>query len=581
MRMINLLKKRLPKSKVIGATIFMAIQVMTTLYLPTLTSNIVNNGVAKGNVHYIWMVGIQMMIFSLISVAAAAFNVYFSAKGSQKLGQRLRSDVYRKVINYSHDEMKQIGTSSLVTRTTNDIMQLQNVTLMFLRMMLMAPLMLIGASILAYRRSATLTTIFIVILPLIAVIMALVICFAGPLFFAMQKKTDRVNQVFREGLTGVRVIRAFRQDELEQQRFDEVNKDYTHNAIKVYNITGLMMPLMTLIMSATNVVITYWGSHLIAFQATEVGNMIAFITYAAQILMSFAMLSMVFVMVPRAQASAKRLNQVLNMTTPITDAKDPQSLDKPSALEFDDVAFKYADAQKDALEGVNFKLHAGQTVAIIGGTGSGKSTLINLIPRFYDATQGEVKVNGVDVRNTTLAAIHQAVSFVPQKANLFEGTLRENMQFGDANASDEQIWHALEIAQASDFVKELDGQLDAHVEQGGANFSGGQRQRLAIARALVKQASIYVFDDSFSALDFKTDAKLRAALKADEEIQKHVVVIVGQRVSTIADADLILVLDKGKVVGQGTHQELLATNKVYQSIVNSQIRESKEGEQNA
>ena len=579
--MINLLKKRLPKSKVIGATIFMAIQVMTTLYLPTLTSNIVNNGVAKGNVHYIWMVGIQMMIFSLISVAAAAFNVYFSAKGSQKLGQRLRSDVYRKVINYSHDEMKQIGTSSLVTRTTNDIMQIQNVTLMFLRMMLMAPLMLIGASILAYRRSATLTTIFIVILPLIAVIMALVICFAGPLFFAMQKKTDRVNQVFREGLTGVRVIRAFRQDELEQQRFDEVNKDYTHNAIKVYNITGLMMPLMTLIMSATNVVITYWGSHLIAFQATEVGNMIAFITYAAQILMSFAMLSMVFVMVPRAQASAKRLNQVLNMTTPITDAKDPQSLDKPSALEFDDVAFKYADAQKDALEGVNFKLHAGQTLAIIGGTGSGKSTLINLIPRFYDATQGEVKVNGVDVRNTTLAAIHQAVSFVPQKANLFEGTLRENMQFGDAKATDEQIWHALEIAQASDFVKELDGQLDAHVEQGGANFSGGQRQRLAIARALVKQASVYVFDDSFSALDFKTDAKLRAALKADEEIQKHVVVIVGQRVSTIADADLILVLDKGKVVGQGTHQELLATNKVYQSIVNSQIRESKEGEQNA
>ena len=562
--MISLLKKRLPKSKVIGATIFMAIQVMTTLYLPTLTSNIVNNGVAKGNVHYIWMVGIQMMIFSLISVAAAAFNVYFSAKGSQKLGQRLRSDVYRKVINYSHDEMKQIGTSSLVTRTTNDIMQIQNVTLMFLRMMLMAPLMLIGASILAYRRSATLTTIFIVILPLIAVIMALLIRSAGPLFSAMQKKTDRVNQVFREGLTGVRVIRAFRQDELEQQRFDEVNKDYTHNAIKVYNITGLMMPLMTLIMSATNVVITYWDSHLIAFQATEVGNMIAFITYAAQILMSFAMLSMVFVMVPRAQASAKRLNQVLNMTTPITDAKDPQSLDKPSALEFDNVAFKYADAQKDALEGVNFKLHAGQTLAIIGGTGSGKSTLINMIPRFYDATQGEVKVNGVDVRNTTLQAIHQAVSFVPQKANLFEGTLRENMQFGDANASDEQIWHALEIAQASDFVKELDGQLDAHVEQGGANFSGGQRQRLAIARALVKQASVYVFDDSFSALDFKTDAKLRAALKADEEIQKHIVVIVGQRVSTIADADLILVLDKGKVVGQETHQELLATNKVYQ-----------------
>lgn len=580
--MIKLLKQRLPKSKVIGATIFMAIQVMTTLYLPTLTSNIVNNGVAKGDVHYIWKVGIEMLIFSLISVGAAAFNVYFSAKGSQKLGQRLRSDVYKKVINYSHDEMKQIGTSSLVTRTTNDIMQIQNVTLMFLRMMLMAPLMLIGSSILAYRRSATLTMIFIVVLPLIAIIMAIVIRFAGPLFFAMQKKTDRVNQVFREGLTGVRVIRAFRQDELEQERFDEVNKDYTHNAIKVYNITGMMMPLMTLIMSATNVVITYWGSHLIAFQATEVGNMIAFITYAAQILMSFTMLSMVFVMVPRAQASAKRLNQVLGMTTTIKDAEDPQTLDdKPSSLEFDDVSFKYADAKKDALEGVNFKLHGGQTLAIIGGTGSGKSTLINMIPRFYDATEGSVKVNGVDVHDTTLEDVHEAVSFVPQKANLFAGTLRENMQFGDEKATDEQIWHALDIAQASDFVKELDGQLDAHVEQGGANFSGGQRQRLAIARALVKHASVYVFDDSFSALDFKTDAKLRAALKADEEIQKHVVVIVGQRVSTIADADLIIVLDKGKVVGQGTHKELLANNEVYQSIVNSQIRESKDGEQNA
>lgn len=294
------------------------------------------------------------------------------------------------------------------------------------------------------------------------------------------------------------------------------------------------------------------------------------------------MLSMFFVMVPRAQASAKRLNQVLGLTTTIKDAEDPQVLDdKPSSLEFDDGSFRYVDAKKDALEGVNFKLHGGQTLAIIGGTGSGKSTLINMIPRFYDATEGSVKVNGVNVRDTTLENVHEAVSFVPQKANLFAGTLRENMQFGDANATDEQIWHALDIAQASDFVKELDGQLDAHVEQGGANFSGGQRQRLAIARALVKHVSVYVFDDSFSALDFKTDAKLRAALKADEEIQKHVVVIVGQRVSTIADADLIIVLDKGKFVGQGTHKELLANNEVYQSIVNYQIRESKDGEQNA
>lgn len=580
--MKKILKKRLPIDKVWWAAFFLAIQVVSTLYLPTLTSNIVNNGIAKGDVHYIWITGAQMLVCSLISVGAAICNSYFSAKGSQKLGQNLRSDVYRKVINYSHDEMEQIGTSSLVTRTTNDIMQIQNVALMFMRVMMMAPMMLIGSSILAYKKSPTLTWIFIIVLPVIAIIMAIVIRIAGPLFGAMQQKLDKVNIVFREGLTGVRVIRAFRQDDLEQKRFDDVNKDYTKNAIKVYNVTGMMMPLMTVIMSMTNIAITLWGAHLIAFQTIEVGNMIAFITYASQILMSFVMLSMVFVFVPRAQASARRLNQVLDMQTTIKDPKNPISLDdKESALEFDNVSYRYADAKKDSLEGVDFKMKAGQTLAIIGGTGSGKSTLINLIPRFYDATEGNVKLNGVNVKDAALSDVHQHVSFVPQKANLFTGTLRENMQFGKKDATDEEIWHALDIAQASDFVKELDGQLDAHVEQGGTNFSGGQRQRLAIARALVKKASVYVFDDSFSALDFKTDANLRHALKQDDEIQKHVVVIVGQRVSTVADADLILVLDKGKMIGAGTHQELLQNNSVYKSIVESQIREEKDGAENA
>lgn len=580
--MRKILKKRLPISQVVWSAIFLAIQVIATLYLPTLTSNIVNDGIAKGDIHYIWIAGIQMLGCSLISVAAAIFNSYFSAKGSQKLGQNLRSDVYRKVINYSHDEMEQIGTSSLVTRTTNDIMQIQNVALMFMRMMMMAPMMLILASIMAYRKSPTLTLIFIIVLPIIAIIMAIVIHFAGPLFGAMQRKLDKVNTVFREGLTGVRVIRAFRQDDFEQKRFDEVNKDYTHNAIKVYNITGLMMPLMTVIMSMTNIGITLWGSHLIANQAIEVGNMIAFITYASQILMSFVMMSMVFVFIPRAQASAQRLNEVLDMETEIKDAQNPISLaDKPSALDFDNVDFRYHDAQKDTLEGVNFKMKAGQTLAIIGGTGSGKSTLVNLIPRFYDATEGTVKINGVNVKDTTLHDVHEQVAFVPQKANLFTGTLRENMQYGNQNATDEEIWHALDIAQASDFVKELDGQLDAHVEQGGLNFSGGQRQRLAIARALVKKASVYVFDDSFSALDFKTDANLRHALKQDAEMQKHVVVIVGQRVSTVADADLIIVLDKGEMVGAGTHQELMQDCDVYKAIVDSQIREEKDGAANA
>ena len=580
--MTKIVKNRIPLNQVIWAVIFMAIQVITSLYLPTLTSNIVNNGIALGDIHYIWVVGGQMLGCSLISMIAAGVNVYFSAKSSQKLGQNLRSDVYRKVINYSHDEMEQIGTSSLVTRTTNDIIQVQNVILMFLRMMLMAPFMLIGASFLAYRKSPTLTLIFVVVLPVIAIIMGIVIYFANPLFRAMQKKLDKVNLVFREGLTGVRVIRAFRRDDFEQERFDKVNKDYMKNAIKVYNITSLMLPLMTLIMSMTNVVITYWGSHLIAFQTIEVGNMIAFITYASQILMSFMMLSMVFVFVPRAQASAKRLNEVLDAQTTITDPQNPVSLsDKESSLEFDHVDFHYADSKKNSLEGVNFKMHAGQTVAVIGGTGSGKSTLVNLIPRFYDATKGSVKINDVNVKQATLHDVREHVAFVPQKANLFTGTLRENMQYGNENATDEQIWHALKIAQADDFVKDLDGQLDAHVEQGGSNFSGGQRQRLAIARALVKKASVYVFDDSFSALDFKTDANLRMALKNDEEIQKHVVVIVGQRVSTVADADLIIVLDKGKMVGCGTHKELMQTNAVYQSIVKSQIRDDKAGEENA
>ncbi len=579
--MIKLIKQRIPLWSVITAVIFMAVQVMSSLYLPTLTSNIVNNGIAKGNIPYIEHVGIMMIICSLISIAAAAVNVYASAKGSQKLGQNLRSAVYRKVINYSNDEMEQIGTSSLVTRTTNDIMQIQNVALMFLRVMLMAPLMLIGASILAYQKSHILTLVFAFVLPIIAIVVGTVLYFARPLFSAMQKKIDRVNLIFREGMTGVRVIRAFRQDEYEQKRFDVANRDYMQNAKKVYSVTAFVLPLMTLIMSMTNVFITFWGSHLIAYQVTEVGNMIAFITYAAQILMSFMMLAMVFVLIPRAQASALRLNEVLDKHSNLVVAKQPISLlNRPSSLTFDHVDFHYMDSKLLTLQDINFDVHAGQTLAIIGSTGSGKSTLVDLIPRFYDASAGQVEINGVNVKDADLNEVHRQVAFIPQKANLFTGTLRENMQYGNAQATDEEIWHALQIAQAADFVNELPDKLNAHVDHGGANFSGGQRQRLAIARALVKKASIYVFDDSFSALDFKTDAKLRQALREDNEIQQHVVVIVGQRVSTVADADLILVLDHGKVVGHGTHDQLLADNEVYQEIVASQIK-PEEGNANA
>ncbi|UTC08971.1 multidrug ABC transporter ATP-binding protein [Latilactobacillus curvatus] len=575
--MLKLAKKRMSGWAVFGAVLFMTIQVVSNLYLPNLTSDIVNDGIAKGNIDYIWQAGFKMLGFSLISIIAAVCNVYLAARTSQGLGQKLRSDIYRKVINFSHDEMDQVGTSSLITRTTNDVVQIQNVAMMFLRMMIMAPIMLIGASFLAYQKDAQLTSIFLVVLPIMALFIGGVMYFAVPLFKAMQKKTDRINLVFREGLTGVRVIRAFRRDKFEQERFDEANTDYTQNAKKVYSIMSVMFPAMTLIMSGTNIAITWMGGHLIANQAMQVGNLLAFMTYAMQILMSFMMLSMVFVFIPRAQASAVRINEVLDLHTPIEDPATPKTFgDQPASLAFNQVNFRYQNAEHLALENVDFQMTAGQTVAVIGGTGSGKTTLVNLIPRFYDVETGEVTVKGLNVKDVTLHDIHQQVALVPQKANLFTGTIRENMQYGNPNATDDEIWHALEIAQSKDFVSELEGGLDSHVEQGGGNFSGGQRQRLAIARALVKKAAVYVFDDSFSALDFKTDALLRKALKEDAEIQKSVVVIVGQRVSTVADADTILVLDEGQLVGKGSHAELKANNATYQEIINSQIREGDE-----
>ena len=575
--MLKVAKGRMSIWAVFGSVFFMIVQVISSLYLPNLTSDIVNNGVATGDINYIWRVGAKMAAFALLSVIASVANVYLAARVSQRLGSNLRKDIFRKVINYSHDEMDKVGTSSLITRTTNDVVQIQNVVMMFLRMMIMAPIMLIGASFLAYQKNHTLTMIFLIVIPIMIVVMAAVMIFAVPLFKAMQQKTDNINLVFREGLTGVRVIRAFRQDQFEQDRFDGVNKDYTNNAVKVFSIMAVMVPLMTLIMSGTNIGITWWGGHLIAQQAMDTGNMIAFMTYAMQILMSFMMLGMIFVFVPRAQASAVRINAVLDQTTTIVDTDKPETLDGTTPdLQFDNVVFRYQQAENPALRDLDFHVHAGQTLAVIGGTGSGKTSLINLIPRFYDAESGHVRVNGKDVRDVDLDNLRAHVAMVPQKAILFAGTVRDNMRYGNDNATDEQIWHALDIAQSRDFIEENPEGLDYMVEQGGSNFSGGQRQRLAIARALVKDASVYVFDDSFSALDFKTDANLRAALKADEKISQRVVVIVGQRVSTVADADQIVVLDDGKMVGLGTHTELKKNNETYREIVESQIREGDE-----
>ena len=572
--MLKIAKGRISYPAVIGAVLFMIVQVIATLNLPSLTSNIVNNGVATGDISYIWKIGFEMIGFSLLSVVAAFGNVFLAARSSQQLGKNLRSDIYKKVINFSNDEFDKVETSSLITRTTNDVVQIQNVAMMALRMMIMAPIMLVGASFLAYTKSHELTWIFVISIPVLLIFIGLIMGFAIPLFRAMQTKTDRINLVFREGLTGVRVIRAFRQDKFEQDRFEDANQDYTHNAIKVNTIVALAYPVMTLIMSGTNVAIVWFGGQLISSQTMQIGNMIAFMTYAMQVLMSFMMLAMVFAFIPRAAASASRIQEVLNIEPKITDPEKATALPAATehSLEFDHVNYRYQSAEQLALEDIDFRAHSGQTVAIIGGTGSGKTTLVNLIPRFYDIESGAVKLDGTDVRQLKLAELHQAVSFVPQTATLFTGTIRENMQFGNEHATDDEIWHALEIARSTDFVKE-EGGLDAHVEQGGGNFSGGQRQRLAIARALVKHASAYVFDDSFSALDFKTDAQLRAELRQDKQIQQSVVVIVAQRIATVADADLILVLDNGKLVGKGTHAELKANNEVYQEIMKSQLRE--------
>lgn len=558
------------------AVLFLLLQVSADLYLPTITSDLIDKGIAQNDQSYIWSQGGKMLIVALIGLLAAGGNVYFASTQAMRVGQKLRTQMYSKIINFSSREFTDFGDSSLITRTTNDIVQIQNVLVTMLRMMLQAPIMLIAAGVLAYNREAKLTTVFLVSLPLLAVSVLIIMYFVVPLFKSIQKKTDRINLVFREGLTGVRVIRAFNQDQFEQDRFDVANKDYTATSTKAQTIVSFMFPIMTLILSGTNIGIIWLGGHLIGDMSMQVGNLVAFMTYSTQILMSFMMLSMVFVMVPRAQASGQRINEVLDRESSVKDAQgtDLKSFDQsqPASLEFDHVDFTYRGAENMALQDVNFKATAGQTVAIIGGIGSGKSTMVNLIPRLFNVDHGEIKVNGQNNASVSQNQLHEAISITQQKAVLFKGTIRSNMQYGKSDASDDEIWHALDIAQSKDFIEE-NGGLDAIVEQNGDNFSGGQRQRLAIARTIIKPASIYVFDDSFSALDFKTDAELRMALKQDENVANAVSVIVAQRVSTVADADLILVMDNGKVVGQGKHQELKANNETYRQIVESQIRE--------
>ncbi|MFT8949654.1 MAG: ABC transporter ATP-binding protein [Liquorilactobacillus hordei] len=571
--MYKIVRTRLEKWPVLAAAFFMIIQVFCNLTLPTLTSDMINKGVAAGNTNYIWQVGAKMLGITLIGILAAAGNVFFASTQAQKLGTKLRNALFEKVLKFGSHEVDKFGASSLTTRTTNDVLQIQNVTVMILRMMLQAPAMLIGGIIMAYLSEKKLTIVFLVSLPLLAIAIGIVMSLAGPLFSSLQKKIDRINLVFREGLTGVRVVRAFRQDNFEQTRFEDANKSYTNTAIKAFSLVSLMFPVMTLILNGTNIGIIWIGANLIAKQSMEVGNLVSFMTYAAMILFSFMMLSMVFVFIPRAQAAAVRIQEVLDTEYSIKEDPQPTVLNNSEiSLEFKNVNFRYAHAERRALESINLNLHSGQTLAIIGGTGAGKSTLINLIPRLYDIESGKIRLNGIDISKLLQSQLHEQVSFVQQKAFLFKGTIRSNLQVGKPDATEKEMWHALEVAQATEFVKELDNGLDSVVEHNGANFSGGQRQRLAIARALIKPAAIYIFDDSFSALDFKTDAKLRKALADDNKISHSIVIIVAQRIATVTTANQIIVLDGGKDVGHGTHNELKKSNPTYQEIIKSQLK---------
>lgn len=573
--MWKLLKSRFTWWAVLVGTVFLMVQIAGDLLLPNITSDIINNGIAKNNIGYIWNSGLKMLLVSLVGLIGAGVNVFFAATQAQKVGNKLRSDLFRKISFMSNYEFEKFGEASLITRTTNDVIQIQNVIVMILRMMLMSPIMLVGAGFMAYQKQSELTAVFLVALPLLAVFVGIIMFFAVPLFKGLQKKIDRINLVFREGLTGVRVIRAFNQDQFEQDRFADANHDYMKTGIKVFTIVSFMIPVMTLLMSGTNIGIVWYGAHLIANQTMQVGNLVAFMTYATQILMSFMMLSMVFVSIPRASASAARINEVLNSENSVKDQANVENMieDSTATLAYNNVKFRYPGAERLSIVNANFEAKAGDTVAVIGGTGSGKTTLISLLPRLFDPESGSIELNGVDIKKLSQFNLHEQVAFAQQKAVLFKGTIRENMRYGNENATDEEIWHALEVAQSTEFIKRDGDGLDTFVEQNVDNFSGGQKQRLSIARTLVKKAKVYVFDDSFSALDFKTDANLRKALREDPEIQKSIVIIVAQRIATVADADLILVLENGKVVGQGTHAELKQTNKTYREIIESQIKE--------
>ena len=570
--MTRLLRERLLPywRQIVVVLVLLLVQAIANLYLPTLNADIINNGVVTGDTGYILRTGAVMLAVTLVFVLAAIVGVYYGARVAMAFGRDVRGALFRRVESFSQAEVNRFGTPSLITRTTNDVQQVQMVVLMMLTVVVSAPMMMIGGIIMALRLNVPLSAVILVSIPVMLGFIGLVIRSALPLFKSMQVKIDRVNQVTREVLSGVRVIRAFDRIRHEEERFEAANQDLTWTTLKVNRLFALMIPALTLVLNLSMVAIMWFGGIQIADHGMPIGDLTAFLTYIVQILLAVLMATIMFVMVPRAAASAERIQAVLDTVPTIVDPPVPAA-DVPARgrVEFRDVEFRYPGAEEPVLSGITFTAEPGETVAIVGSTGCGKSTLISLIPRFYDVTAGSVLVDGVDVREFALQDLWRRIGLVPQKAFLFSGTVASNLRHGDEQAADDDLWRLLETAQGAEFVAEMPEKLEAPVAQGGASVSGGQRQRLAIARALAKRAPINIFDDSFSALDFTTDARLRAALK--REMAEATVIIVAQRVGTIMHADRIVVLEDGTIAAMGTHDELLKTSETYREIVASQL----------
>jgi ATP-binding cassette subfamily B protein len=548
------------------------VQTLATLYLPTLNADIIDNGVVRGDIGYIMHTGGVMLAITLAQILGSLGAVYFGARTSMAVGRDLRLSIFERVQDFSAREVGHFGTPSLITRTTNDVQQVQMLALLTFTLMVSAPIMAVGGVLLALDQDVPLSSLLLVIVPVLAVVVAIIISRMRPLFRLMQARLDRINRVLREQISGVRVIRAFVRDSSERERFGLANNELMDVSLGVGRLMALMFPTVLLVMNVSSVAVLWFGGHRIASGTMQIGAMTAFLSYLLQILIAVMMATFMFVMVPRAEVCAERIQEVLDTSSSVVPPADPLLPERPSGLlELRGVEFHYPGAEKAVLQGVDLVARPGEVTAVIGSTGSGKTTLLNLVPRLFDATAGNVLIDGVDVRQLDLRVLSATVGVVPQRPYLFSGTVASNLRYGNPEATDEELWHALEVAQARDFVERMPEGLEASIAQGGTNVSGGQRQRLAIARALVHRPSIYLFDDSFSALDYATDAALRAALA--REITGATVVIVAQRVATIRHADTIVVVDDGRVVGTGTHRELMESNQTYREIVLSQLTE--------